>query len=421
MRAGELKRQMKLMSPLVVAVKVSCVAASELPASTRVSVAGSERDLAGVSHNGKVTVAMKRRDALIGAGTLALTVAGASLFEFRRMGSMEEYNASVLATRSMLAARPDMRDLIRFATLAPNGHNTQAWRFQLSEGRIDILPDYARRTPIVDPDDHHVFVSLGAAAEILAIAGASRGRAGRASFNPAGDGSVAFEFGEASALEPALFDAITRRQSTRADYDGRAVAASDLQALADAAETPGVDLILITQRPQMDRLRDLILAGNSVQLSDPAFMRELKSWIRFSPQEAMTTGDGLFAASSGNPALPDWLGPFLFSMVLRVEADNDKYAKQMTSSAGVAVFVSERDDKEHWVSAGRACQRFALQATALGIKTAFVNQPVEVARLRPELAALVGLPGRRPDIVMRFGYGPTLPFSARRPVEAVLA
>jgi hypothetical protein len=31
------------------------------------------------------------------------------------------------------------------------------------------------------------------------------------------------------------------------------------------------------------------------------------------------------------------------------------------------------------------------------------------------------LPGRRPDIVIRFGYGPTLPFSARRPVEAVLA
>jgi hypothetical protein len=52
---------------------------------------------------------MKRRDALVGAGSLALTAAGASLFELRRMGSMEEYNASVLATRGMLAARPDMR------------------------------------------------------------------------------------------------------------------------------------------------------------------------------------------------------------------------------------------------------------------------------------------------------------------------
>ena len=59
--------------------------------------------------------------------------------------------------------------------------------------------------------------------------------------------------------------------------------------------------------------------------------------------------------------------------------------------------------------------------TALGLKHAFVNQPVEVSPLQPQLASLAGMPGRRPDIVMRFGYGPTLPFSPRRPVEAVLS
>jgi len=84
------------------------------------------------------------------------------------------------------------------------------------------------------------------------------------------------------------------------------------------------------------------------------------------------------------------------------------------------VFVGQQDDREHWMRAGRACQRFALQATVLGLKCAFVNQPVEVAALRPELAALVGLPGRRPDIVLRFGYGPTLPYAPRRPVDAVI-
>jgi hypothetical protein len=71
--------------------------------------------------------------------------------------------------------------------------------------------------------------------------------------------------------------------------------------------------------------------------------------------------------------------------------------------------------------AGRACQRFALQASALGIEHAFVDQPVEVASLRPELANLVGMPGQCPDIVMRLGFGPTLPFSARWSVAAVLA
>ena len=54
------------------------------------------------------------------------------------------------------------------------------------------------------------------------------------------------------------------------------------------------------------------------------------------------------------------------------------------------------------------------------MKHAYIIQPVEVPSLRPELAALVGVVGRRPDIVMRFGYGPTLPYAPRRPVAAVL-
>jgi hypothetical protein len=43
-----------------------------------------------------------------------------------------------------------------------------------------------------------------------------------------------------------------------------------------------------------------------------------------------------------------------------------------------------------------------------------------VASLRSELAALAGFPGRRPNLVLRFGYGPTLPFSPRRPASSVV-
>jgi hypothetical protein len=110
----------------------------------------------------------------------------------------------------------------------------------------------------------------------------------------------------------------------------------------------------------------------------------------------------------------------MFDLLFQKNAENDKYARQINSSAGIAVFVGEKDDPEHWVQAGRACQRFALQATALGLKQAYINQPVEVLKLRPELAALVGTPKRRPNIIMRFGYGPTMPMSLRRPVDAVL-
>lgn len=364
---------------------------------------------------------MRRRDALIGAGALALIGAGTTFAVLQQMGSMSDYDASVAATRAALVTHPEAHDFIRYATLAANGHNTQPWRFRVAEGQIDILPDFARRTSVVDPDDHHLFASLGCAAENLSLAAGAAGRPGEIRFNALHAGSVEFSFATGNVAGSALFDAIPHRQSTRADYDGRAVPGDDLKELIAAAAVPGVDLVMITDRLQMNRVRDMVLAGNSAQLRDDAFVRELKSWLRFSPREAIQRGDGLFSVTSGQPALPDWLGPHMFSMLVSAKSENDKYARQMDSSAGIVIFVSEQDNKDHWVCAGRACQRFALQATALGLKTAFINQPVEVVSLRPELAALVGMKGRRPDIMMRFGYGAALPFSARRPVDAVLA
>ncbi len=362
-----------------------------------------------------------RRTLLFGGGIVALGGAGATYAGLRGMGSMAEYDASVAATRAVLNDRPETADLVRYATLAANSHNTQPWRFRASQRAIAIAPDFARRLSAVDPDNHHLFGSLGCAAENLAIASAMRGNACTLSFDPSDGGSVLAAFGNGAKGEAALFDAIPKRQSTRGDFDGRPVGASDLALLAAAAAAvPGVDLVLITQRPQINRIRDLVIADNGTQMADSAFMRELKTWLRFSPAEAVARGDGLFSATTGNPTLPEWLGPLMLDAVFRAGAENDRYARQIASSSGIAVFIARKDDPEHWVLAGRACQRFALQATALGMKHAFINQPVEVPGLRPELAALVGMPGRRPDLVMRFGHGLALPFSARRPVEAVL-
>jgi hypothetical protein len=164
-----------------------------------------------------------------------------------------------------------------------------------------------------------------------------------------------------------------------------------------------------------------VLEGNSQQMSDPAFMRELKQWIRFSDAEAVRAGDGLSTRASGHPSLSRWLASPLFGLFMSADGENDKYAKQVRSSAGIAVFVSDADDKAHWVEAGRCFERFALQATALGIRTAFLNQPVEVATMRPRFASLLGVPGLRPDLVVRFGRGPDMPRSQRRDIESVLA
>ena len=359
---------------------------------------------------------MNRR-ALILGGALLLAGAG-GIGWTRAVGSMADYKDYSRRLRER-AANPTIRDVIRYATLAANSHNTQAWRFRLDESAIDILPDLSRRTPTVDPDDHHLFVSLGCAAENLLIAATATGRIGELAIDEDGS-SLRYVFSDGPAGSDALLAAITKRRSTRAEYDGRAVPAATIETLRQAAAMPGVRLIILTDRMRIDQVRDLVVAGNTAQVADPSFRRELKQWLRFNPLRAIASGDGLFSAASGNPVLPDLLGALAFDRFFTAGAENDKYARHIRSSAGIAVFVADREDRMHWIAVGRACQRFALAATNLSLKHAFINQPVEIAPLRPELASLIGENGHRPDIVMRFGYGPELAFSPRRPLEAVI-
>ena len=310
-------------------------------------------------------------------------------------------------------------ELVRFATLAPSSHNTQCWKFAHEGKGMTILPDLSRRCPAVDPDDHHVFVSLGCAAENLAHAALAHGLHAEARFDAA-RGAIHVALTPTPAQASPLFQAIAARQCTRGDYDGKPLSSAELSLLERAGTSSGVRLLLLTERLELERVLDHVVQGNTAQLANPAFVKELKAWIRFNGNDAVRTRDGLFSVSSGNPAIPAWLGDLALGWFFTAKGENDKIAHQVRSSAGIAVFVGEAADKAHWVDVGRAYERFALQATALGIRNAFLNQPVEVAAVRSPFAAALGLTGQRPDLVVRFGRGPTLPPSLRRPVEAVM-
>jgi len=158
--------------------------------------------------------------------------------------------------------------------------------------------------------------------------------------------------------------------------------ASELKTLEASGTGNGVRVLLFTAKPDIEKIPELVIHGNTLQMKDAAFVRELKQWLRFSGSQAVELGDGLYSAASGSPSLPRWLGSPLFDIMFRANSENDKYAKQTRSSAGGAVFVSEVDDKTHWIEAGRCCERFALQATSMGIRIAMLNQTVEVPSAR---------------------------------------
>ncbi|MFT3803925.1 MAG: Tat pathway signal protein [Burkholderiaceae bacterium] len=313
----------------------------------------------------------------------------------------------------------DRLDLVRYATMAASSHNTQPWKFRLEPDRIVILPDFGRRCAAVDPDDHHLYASLGCAAENLLQAARAVGFEGRCSFDAVSSG-VRIDLSKALPLRSPLFEAIPQRQCSRSEYDGSHLSADELHRLEEAGTANGVSVMLIVDERKREQIAEFVAQGNTAQFADAAWVDELGSWIRFNAGDAMRSGDGLYGPAMGSPAVPRWLGMLFMRFGFSAKQQNRKDIRCIRSSSAIAVFHSDADDIAHWIEAGRCYQRLALQATALGLCTAFINQPVEVARLRPAFARFLGIGDRRPDLVIRIGRGPRMPRSPRRPVADVV-
>lgn len=310
---------------------------------------------------------------------------------------------------------PDTNQLVHVATLAANSHNTQPWRFTVTQDCIVVRIDPERRCPVVDPEDRHVIASLGCAMENMVVAGPALGVEVEPHFDPEHRVATA----RLSPIEPRaapLLAAIAERQSSRCPYRPKPLPAADLEALVAAVDLPGVRGHVFHTPSDLAQLTDLVVRAHQQQARDPAFVAELGTWIRFNRRDAERTGDGLYSGATGNPDLPTGLGRAAFPWFFHPRLSTRPVRAQMHGTAVAFVLTVDPDEPRSWFAVGRVAQRLQLVATTRGIRSSFMNQPVEVASIRRELTARLG---QRPALLLRFGRGDTLPRSYRRPVEQV--
>ncbi|RRD56403.1 nitroreductase [Comamonadaceae bacterium OH2545_COT-014] len=318
---------------------------------------------------------------------------------------------------------PDGLFMVEHAIRAPSGHNTQPWLFHLGADHITITPDLRRRLPVVDGDDRELFISLGCAVENLCLAAAARHWRTQVQVqeSDAGPSRIRVDLtANATLAPPPLFDVLARSQTNRAMYDGRRVPTATLTPLLAACASPALPVQAWPRgSAEFERLAQYILEGNTCQMRDAAFKRELLSWIRFNRQQAEQRRDGISHAALGAPSLPAWLARPIVRRALNPSTQNRGERRKLDSSSHLVLLGSLHDTPGAWVDVGRALQRLLLMLTQAGVAHAFCNQPCEVAPLRQRLRAEPFAGPGLPQLLLRIGYARPLPFSLRRPVQEV--
>lgn len=314
-----------------------------------------------------------------------------------------------------------MRFLLRYAILAPSGHNTQPWSFRITPEGIQVLADTSRRLLIVDRDDRELLMSIGAAITNFRVAAAHFGfdttvAYGTRSLETAPVATILVC--ETCAPNPELasvFPAIRNRHTNRAPYDEQPLEPVALQAICDVVDANPSTLRLILPRDK-ERVADCVETAERILMARPAYRAELAEWVG-SPDERK---DGLSAEALGMPRILSGVAPWL----IRNFDPGDLHARRnvdLTRSASMLIVVTSDEDQVSLVKAGETFELLLLTITRCGLQYSFLSAPVEVDESRQRLRLLMGS-AREPQLLLRVGSAATTAQpTPRRPVENVIA
>jgi nitroreductase len=316
-----------------------------------------------------------------------------------------------------------LRFALRYAILAPSGHNGQPWLFRIDGDLLRVRADRSRALPMVDPCDREMLISCAATVHLTSVALEHFGyQPGITRLPDPADPDLlaAIRLGQRGTppADRALFDAITVRHSNRSPYQSRPVTGEQLARLRTAAAGQGAWLQPVTSQAAISAAAALIADGDLIKWRDAEFRRELAE--RLVPNHG-DRRDGMPGYAFGIPGPLARLAPALVRRAdlgrLRAAADR----KLALATPCLAVIGTDRDDPPAWMAAGQAMSAVLLKATADGLATSFLSQAIEVDTLRPRLAALAG-GGACPQLLLRVGYPSRAARPApRRPLADVLA
>lgn len=318
---------------------------------------------------------------------------------------------------------------VRHAVRAPSGHNTQPWRFVLrgpsadADGpTLELYADRTRALPVVDPVDRALVASCGAALGFLRVALRAAGVEPHVARLPdAGRPDLLARIRAGAPRVPtgedvARLGAIAGRHTTRRPFDPTAVPDALLAGLVATARAERVRAHVVATPDARAAVADLVAEGDRRQAADPAFRRELAAWIRANRSPAR---DGMPGAAHGMGDVASLAGAW----VIRTLDWGDRQAARdralVAATPALVVLATDDDAPAAWLRTGEALGLLLLDATAAGLAASFLNQPIEVAALRPALARTLGVPGF-PQLLLRLGYGPPAPATPRRRIDEVL-
>ncbi|WP_297825378.1 nitroreductase family protein [Mycobacterium sp.] len=308
--------------------------------------------------------------------------------------------------------------VLTLATRAPSIDNTQPWRWRVDRTSLHLYGDTGMRLPNTDPGGRDLILSCGAALHHCVVALAAMGwRADVHRLPDPADPSHLAAI-EVSPYSPDRTDilwaeAIPQRRSDRRTYSARPVTASEIASMAAVAARMGVTLRVVDAR---ERLHEIVKRAAQAHATNRDYLVELARWSGRYGSRAGVPARNIPKHDCGAP-IPGriFAGPGLAQPPGTSPADDN---------AVILVLGSEADDRLAQLRVGEATSALLLTATAMGLATCPITEPLEIPETRDALRDEVWGAQGYPQMLLRVGWAADsaapLPPTPRRDLSDVV-
>jgi nitroreductase len=333
-----------------------------------------------------------------------------------RLSSVEQKD--VVHMSAHFPNKETIRTALLLATRAPSIHNSQPWRWRVGPRSVHLFADYDRRLPNTDPDNRDLLLSCGASLNHCVVGLAALGWQTKIHRfpNPGDDEHLAaIELHRCTAAEVdvALAAAIPRRRTDRRYYSSWPVPLGDIALMGARAARAGVTLRRVEA---LTEISNLVAQAARRHATDYEYLSELTRWSgRYRSKAGVPARNT--PESDPTAALPGrvFAGPALAQPSDAAPADDN---------AIVVALGTSDDDQMARLRAGEAAGLVLLTATALGLASCPITEPLEVSQTREAARATIFGAGDYPQILFRIGWAPVnadpLPSTPRRTMSEVV-
>ncbi|MEO3756900.1 NAD(P)H nitroreductase [Mycobacterium sp. B14F4] len=321
----------------------------------------------------------------------------------------------------MSAHFPDaetMRSALMLTVRAPSVHNSQPWQWRLGDRSLHLYANRALQLPHTDPDARDLILSCGAALNHCQIAFAALGWQAKIHRFPNPDepdhlAALELHRHPAGDADIALAAAIPRRRTDRRRYSQWQIAPGDIALIGSRAARMGVTMRRVDDLPGLQKI---VAEAAWQHAADHGYSAELAAW------------SGRYGAAAGVPARntpkPDSRAPIPARWFAGPALAQPPGSEAEIDNAVVVALGTTEDNELSRLRAGEATSMVLLTATALGLASCPITEPLELAQTRDGVREHVFEDRNYPQMLLRMGWAPVnadpLPATPRRALSEVL-